>query len=374
MTIVVYDGHTGSFQGDYATVQTFGQILAGGLAGGTGAAVDGGVAPALGDPLAYSLVSGRSALLKAGRYVLPSSNPAYGAYEIVVPTDQTVTHAAADASQSRTDRIVAICKNTGVIADDYCDIRVIEGSPGGGLPALPGSLGAGNVHELWRVTMPAGGPSTALTGFVDYRKWLVTGVASVPGAGATPSLAAYLPPGALVWDRIAGKLYIRDTGSGLVRDVPAGLVRDHGVWTGSVTIPPAIRYDAVSSPDYWTAQAGESYQPSASPSGALLNLGAGRIYSVRQKVVFPALSSPYTAYDGMLVRIERNSDHYQLAAKVVDGRIREGNTPVVNLEIPNIYSNVDSTLKFTIDNPFPAGGANIGPITSTLWVTGLANL
>lgn len=373
MTITVYACHKGGFQGSQATVQTFGQKATAAIPGGTGAQALGGVVPALGDPLAYSLVSGRTALLKAGRYVLPSSNPDYGVYPLIVPADQNPQHAEADSSSARIDRVVAIVKNTGTFADDYADFRIIEGTPGAGVPALPTGLSAGNVHELWQVTMPAGGPSTALTGFLDKRKWLPIGEVTIPGAGATPALAAHLPPNTRVWDPIAGKGYIRDGGSGLVRDIPAGLVRDHGKYYGTVaTIPPDATYDAVDGS--WTYDATESYSPSATITGTVINLGGNRIYNVRVKLTFPALADPWTSLDGVYCRIERATDHFMLTGRVVDGRIREGNTPVVTMELPNIYSNVDSSLKVTITPRRAVGAPAIGPVSSVAWVTAVANL
>lgn len=376
MTITIYPCHVGGFQGAQVNVKTFGQKAAAGIPGGSGAEPLSGVWPALGDPLAYSLVSGRQARLKAGRYNLAASDPDYGSYQLIVPTDQTPNHTAADSSQSRIDRVVAIVKNTGVIANDYADIRIVEGTPGGGVPALPSvvDLGSGNVKELWQVTMPAGGPSTALTGFLDKRTFMPIGKVDIPGAGATPSLAAYLPPGTPVWDPIAGKMYIRDSGTGLIRDIPAGLVRDHGVFSGAVTVPPTVRYDAATT--VWTAVPAESYNPSATISGVQISLAAGGIYAVRAKVVFPAFATlgPYTIYDGMYCRIERASGGYELDGDLVDGRRREGLQAVVNLSVPNIYANVDSTIKVTIDNPFATGSPAIGPIATTLWVTRIHNL
>ncbi len=255
--------------------------------GTAGSAVRGGVVPATGDPLKYVATAGLTGTVKSGRYAMPLSSGLYGAYPLWLPSDTVLTHDAADATNPRTDLIIAELALTGIQATSFGKIRVLKGIASAGAPVpstnwiTPGGsavdLGVGRWVSLASVNIPAA-PNAALGAITDQRVSIGSPVVPVNGAFATPSLAATLPTDTAVWDVTAKKILVRDGASGLIEPISSGSKRDIGEWTASVEILAGATSDQGA-----LTLTGNSYSPSVTHSGSFLYLPSNCVVSIHAR-------------------------------------------------------------------------------------------
>lgn len=237
--------------------QAIGRFLALLVTHTTGADARSGVVGASGDPLKVVAGGGaRDLIVKAGAAVLATTST-LGPLPVVIPTQLTVTCDPADGVNPRKDLVILEVDDIGT-ADSVGNVRIVKGIPASN-PQVPSTnwldpsnpvarpLHNGGWFALGSALVPASSGSGAVTTITDLRPKTAAagGVIAVPGAYATPSLAADLPPDTVVVDTAAAggpKLLIRDSGTGLTRsDVPPVGMRRYGK-TGLV-IPTATPYD-----------------------------------------------------------------------------------------------------------------------------------
>lgn len=172
--------------------QGVGLYAAGSLLHVSGAAVRGGVIPATGSPLRYTLKAGMVGTLAAGTYVLPAPDPANGVYELHNPVPVDFTHPTSNVSQPRSDLIIAEVADVGT-SSSFKKFRLLTGTAGVGAPdpTNPTSLGNGGWVALGRVNIPAN--ASTLGSITDLRSF----TAAAGGAVRVPDVAsaAVLPEG-----------------------------------------------------------------------------------------------------------------------------------------------------------------------------------
>lgn len=314
--------------------------------GSTGPVVWGGVVPAQGAPLQYFAAGGLTGTLKAGRCVIASSNPAYGAYPLVLPTDVVFTHDAANSTQPRKDLIIGELKLDGTTAS-FAKFRILKGvaSSSALIPTTnwttPGGaavdLGVGNWIALATVTIPAN--ATSLSTIFNFSNYALGagGVNAIPGMfNSWPSDAAGLPPGTAVWDKSAKKLLFVSDSLGFTEPISSGPRRDIAVYVGSVTLNAGEFGLAAST---WTRVGTDSYADTATSAGGDFYLPAdGGVWDV-QAVIY---NNDAAGYSGQF-RILRSSDDYTLGTVNESGAV--GTTSIVAL---NVYSAIFDrvTLKY----------------------------
>lgn len=319
--------------------------------GTTGAVVSTGVMPAQGAPLQYFPAGGLTGTLKAGRCVVAASNPAYGAYPLVLPSDVVFTHDTANGTQPRKDLIIGELKLDGTTAS-FAKFRIVKGVATGGAPVpttnwtTPGGaavdLGVGNWIALATVTIPAS--ATSLGSIFNFSNYAVGagGVNPIPGMFSSwPTDAAGLPPGAPVWDKTAKKLlFVSDT-LGLTEPISSGSRRDIAVFIGSVTLGP-VEF-GLASPT-WTRVGTDSYADTVTAAGGDFYLPAdGGVWDI-QAVVY---NDDIRGYSGQF-RILRSADDYTLGSVNESGAV--GTTSIAAL---NVYSAIFDrvTLKYLNTSP-----------------------
>jgi hypothetical protein len=186
--------HEGGLNGEVFGEQSVGQNLATAIHGGaTSAAAVGGVIPGGTNPLGYVASGGLTGTLKAGRYFVPSSNPAYGGFQLTLPADTVLTHDTASSSQARTDRIIAEVAAVGTSAS-FKKFRILKGDAVSGAPAptvnwttvngAATDLGVGAWVVLHDVTIAASATSFAQSAVTDRRTYAAA-------AGGTQTVKDY---------------------------------------------------------------------------------------------------------------------------------------------------------------------------------------
>lgn len=190
-------------------------------------AVPGGVYPALG-AMQVSAASGLSVQVAAGYCCVPSPTANNGGYIFGTLSAASLTLAAADNSNPRTDLIVARVFDTGD-SSGFCDVEVITGTPA--TPPVTPSLPAASI-PLATVSVPAAAVALASGAVADLRSYVVApgGILPIANAAAAPAV----PASQIMYD-LSRDLLVQGTGT-------AGSVSLLG--TGGWT--PALAY--VSSP------------------------------------------------------------------------------------------------------------------------------
>ncbi len=171
----------------------------------TAVAVPGGVYPGLG-AMAVSAGSGLSVQVGAGYCCVPSPTANNGGYIFGTLTAATLTLAAADNSNPRTDLIVARVYDTGNSAS-YCDVEVITGTPA--TPPVTPSLPSAAI-PLATVSVPAGAVALASGAIADQRTYVVApgGILPIVNAAAAPAV----PASQIMYD-LSRDLLVQGTGS-----------------------------------------------------------------------------------------------------------------------------------------------------------------
>jgi hypothetical protein len=171
----------------------------------TAVAVPGGVYPGLG-AMQVSAASGLSVQVAAGYCCVPSPTANNGGYIFGTLTAATLTLAAADTSNPRTDLIVARVYDTGNSAS-YCDVEVITGTPATP-PTTPSTPSA--AIALATVSVPAAAVALASGAIADLRSYVVApgGVLPIANAAAAPAV----PSTQLMMD-MSRNLLVQGTGT-----------------------------------------------------------------------------------------------------------------------------------------------------------------
>lgn len=237
----------------------------------TGAEVRSGVMGAFGDPLKVVSGGGRDLLVKPGTAVL-ATTATLGPLPIVVPTQLTVTCDTADGVNPRWDLVIVEVDDLGT-ADSVGNVRIVKGIPASN-PQVPSTnwldpsnpvarpLHNGGWFRLASCLVPSSGGGGSVTTINDLRPKTASagGVIPVPGAWATPALAAALPPDTIVLDAAAvggPKLLSRDSGTGLTRlDVPPIGMR---TWADAIFVPSGVAYDMGNQPGREHGEFGPAY-------------------------------------------------------------------------------------------------------------------
>lgn len=169
------------------------------------AAVPGGVFPGLG-AMAVSAASGLSVQVAAGYCCVPSPTTNNGGYIFGTLTAATLTLAAADDSNPRTDLIVARVYDTGNSAS-FCDVEVVTGTPA--TPPTTPSVPSAAI-PLAIVSVPVAAVALASGAIADQRSYVVApgGVLPIANAAAAPAV----PSTQLMMD-LSRNLLVQGTGT-----------------------------------------------------------------------------------------------------------------------------------------------------------------
>jgi hypothetical protein len=168
-------------------------------------AVPGGVFPGLG-AMQVTAGSGLSVQVAAGYCCVPSPVANNGGYIFGPLTAATLTLAAADNSNPRTDLIVARVYDTGNSAS-YCDVEVVTGTPATP-PTTPATPTA--AIPLATVSVPVAAVALASGAIADQRSYVVApgGILPIANAAAAPAV----PSAQLMFD-LSRNLLVQGTGT-----------------------------------------------------------------------------------------------------------------------------------------------------------------
>lgn len=156
--------------------------------GAAGANVRGGVVPATGNPLSTVVKTGLTVTVKAGRYLLPASDAAHGAWPVELAADVDIDLDTAISGSSRTDWILIQVKADGTDAGSYRKVLRRTGSAGAE-PTAPTGLGTGGYAVLSKVTVPSNAVTLVSGNVSDVRQWLPAGVLRLANLAAAQALA-----------------------------------------------------------------------------------------------------------------------------------------------------------------------------------------
>ncbi len=162
-----------------------------------------GVIPAPSNPLNVAIGSGMSVNVAAGQALIGGQRAgAQGEYHVTNDATLTLTVANGDASQPRTDVVVAYIRDT-----DYGDttqaggIGIVQGTPGPTfpVPTFTGTTALGTAIPLARVKVPAGasagsgGLTSAGAVITDMRVWSTAagGIVPVKDTSEASALTGY---------------------------------------------------------------------------------------------------------------------------------------------------------------------------------------
>lgn len=181
-------------------------------------AVPGGVFPGVG-AMAVTASSGLSVQVAAGYCCVPSPTTGQGGYVFGTLTAATLTLAAADPVNPRTDLIVARVYDNGD-ATSYCDVEVITGTPA--TPAVAPSTPSAAI-PLAVVSVPATAVALASGAVADQRSYVVAPGGILPIT--SPSAAPAVPATQFMYD-LSRDILVQGTGT-------AGSVQlvSTGAWT-----------------------------------------------------------------------------------------------------------------------------------------------
>lgn len=168
-------------------------------------AVPGGVYPGIG-AMAVSAASGLSVQVAAGYCCVPSPTANNGGYIFGTLSAATLTLAAADPSNPRTDLIAARVYDTGNSAS-YCDVEVVTGTPA--TPATTPSLPTASI-PLATVSVPAAAVALASGAVADLRSYVVAPGGVLPIAN--PAAAPAVPASQIMYD-LSRDLLVQGTGT-----------------------------------------------------------------------------------------------------------------------------------------------------------------
>lgn len=168
-------------------------------------AVPGGVFPGLG-AMGVSAGSGLSVQVAAGYCCVPSPTANNGGYIFGTLTAATLTLAAADPTNPRTDLIVAIVSDTGNSAS-FCAVQVVTGTPA--TPPTTPSLPSAAI-PLATVSVPAAAVALASGAISDQRSYVCApgGILPIANAAAAPAV----PSSQIMYD-VSRNLLVQGTGT-----------------------------------------------------------------------------------------------------------------------------------------------------------------
>jgi hypothetical protein len=153
----------------------------------------GGVIGGPGKPLSVSQQASpnMSVLVNAGYCAVPHATQGHGVYLFGLLAQGTLTVAANSSGQARVDIVIARVYDEDDSAS-YCDIEIVEGTPGSGQPATPSTA-----ILLGAVAVASGASSIGTANITDKRSFTVApgGILPASTAGA-PALAL----GQVLWN------------------------------------------------------------------------------------------------------------------------------------------------------------------------------
>jgi hypothetical protein len=168
-------------------------------------AVPGGVYPGIG-AMQVTAASGLSVQVAAGYCCVPSPTVNQGGYVFGTLSAATLTLAAADNSNPRTDLIVARVYDTGNSAS-FCDVEVVTGTPA--TPPVTPSLPSAAI-PLATVSVPVAAVALASGAIADLRSYVVAPGGVLPIANAAAAPAA--PASQIMYD-LSRNLLVQGTGT-----------------------------------------------------------------------------------------------------------------------------------------------------------------
>jgi hypothetical protein len=158
-----------------------------------------GVFPGPGSPLGVTQAASpaMSVLVNAGYCAVAHLTQGHGAYIFGQLSQGTLTVAANSSGQTRIDLVLARVYDLGN-SSSYCDIEIVEGTPGAGQAATPGTS-----LLLATVTVASGATSITNGSITDKRAYTAAPGGILPAAtGAAPPAVA----GQVVYDTSTGAL------------------------------------------------------------------------------------------------------------------------------------------------------------------------
>jgi hypothetical protein len=132
-----------------------------------------------------------SVLVNAGYFAIPHATQGHGVYLAGLLAQGTLTVAANSSGQARVDIVIARIYDEDDSAS-YCDVEIVEGTPGSGQPATPSTA-----ILLGAVAVANGATSIGTANITDKRSFTVA-----PG-GILPASTAAAPPltaGQVMWN------------------------------------------------------------------------------------------------------------------------------------------------------------------------------
>ncbi len=159
----------------------------------------GGVIPGPGSPLAVTQEGspGMAVLVNAGYCAVPHLTQGHGVYLFGLQSQGTLTVAANSSGATRVDIVIARVYDEGNNTS-YCDVEIIEGTPGSGQPATPGTS-----ILLAAISVASGASSITNSNITDKRAYTVAPGGILP---ASTAAAPPLSPGQLIWNTGTGAL------------------------------------------------------------------------------------------------------------------------------------------------------------------------
>ena len=168
-------------------------------------AIPGGVFPGLG-AMQVTAGSGLSVQVAAGYCCVPSPTTGNGGYIFGTLTAATLTLAAADNSNPRTDLIIARVYDSGS-SSSYCDVEVVTGTPA--TPPVTPSTPAAAI-PLAVVSVPTSAVALASGAISDQRSYVVAPGGILPIT--SPAAAPAVPASQLMYD-LSRNLLVQGTGT-----------------------------------------------------------------------------------------------------------------------------------------------------------------